>query len=133
MYKRVVPILGSRLEFGPPWEWYGVSRSVDRDFGKPFERLGLTLDGCFYELPRSLVQGQGERRAVALRRHFAEGFSEDVDDLIVVVMRIFGVELVEIVFEENDRRDIFQRLALGIFFSCSLRMSVPTWAIDASS
>ncbi len=85
-------------------------RLVDRDGGEPRQRLGLTVERGVDKRARAFGQGQGERGRMALGRHFAQGLAENVDDLVVVVIDVFGVKIVEIMLDKDDRRDILQRL-----------------------
>ena len=83
---------------------------IERDGGEPLERRGFLRHGGRDKRAGAFGQGQGERRGMALRRHLAQRLAEDVDDLLVVVAVVFCEEVVEVMFEKDDRRDIFQRL-----------------------
>ncbi len=97
------------------WELVG-HKLIERDGGELCERGGLFFHGGGDKGAGAVGQGKRERRRMAPGRHFAERLAQNVDDLRVVIAGVFFEKLVEIMRQEDNGRDILQRLRFGVLF-----------------
>ncbi len=62
---------------------------------------------------------------MTLRRHLAQRLAKDVDDPVVVVAFVFGQKILEIMFEKDNGRDIFEGLRFPVLLQLLLANERP--------